>query len=86
MSASQVAQGRLPESLPSVAKRSPKPNDICVVAQLGTTVETDIDMTEGAAGSNAAAAATANQGELANAEPRLPLPEDVQRANVFQVH
>ena len=86
ISALQVAQGRLPESLPSVAKPSPRPNDICVVAQLGTIVETDIDMAEGAAGSNAATAATANEGELANAEPKLPLPENVQRACVFKVH
>ena len=90
MSASQVVQGRLPESMPSVAKRSPIRNDMCGEAQLGTIAEADIDMTEGAAGScietDAATAATANEGELTNAETRLPLPEDVQRAEAFQVH
>ena len=92
MSASQVVQGRLPDSMPSVAKRSSNSNDNRVGAQLSTVTEADIDidMTEEAAGScietDAATAATANEGELAYAEPRLPLPENVQRAEVFQVH
>ena len=90
MSASQVVQGRLPDSMPSVAKRSSNSNDNRVGAQLSTVTEADIDMTEEAAGScietDAATAATATEGELAYAEPRLPLPENVQRAEVFQVH
>ena len=90
MSASQVVQGRLPDSMPSVAKRSSNSNDNRVGAQLSTVTEAGIDMTEEAAGScietDAATAATANEGELAYAEPRLPLPENVQRAEVFQVH
>lgn len=89
-SALQVVHGRLPESVPSVAKRSSNPNEICVGAQLSTIAEADADITEEAAGlgieTDAATAAAVNEGELTTAETRLPLAEDVQRAKAFQVH
>lgn len=76
--------------MPSVAKRSSDSHDNCAGAQLSRITEADMDMTEEAAAScletAAATAGTANEGELANAEPRLPLPEDVKRAVAFQVH
>lgn len=94
-SALQVVYGRQPESMPSVAKRSPPSNDVRVGAQLSTIPEADDDMTNGGIDSGimadaATVAASANQGEVQNAallsETRLPLPEDVQRAEAFQVH
>lgn len=92
----QVVYGGPPESMPSVAKRSPKPHLNHVDAQLSTILEADIDMTGEAADSGidtdaaalaaAAAVAAAGEAETSNmAEARLPLPEDVQSAEAFQV-
>lgn len=90
----QVVYGRPPESMPSVAKRSPKPHLVHVDAHLSTMLEAGTDMTREAAGSGTEtdAAALANmaaagESEQTNnmAETRLPLPEDVQSAEAFQV-
>lgn len=81
--------------MPSVAKRNPPSNDICAGAQLCSIPEADDDMTDGAIDSGVmadaatTAVAAANQGDAQHAAllpaARSPLPEDVQRAEAFQV-
>lgn len=81
--------------MPSVAKRSLQSNDIRVGAQLCAIPEADDDMTDAAIDSGimagaATTAAGAKQDQVQDAtvlpETRLPLPEDVQRAEAFQVY
>lgn len=84
--------GKPPESIPSVAKRSPKPHVNHVDAHLSTVMEAEVDMTGEAAESGieldaaaTAAAAAPGEAEPNNTTERVPLPEDVQSAEAFQV-
>ena len=86
----QVASGRVNQSMQSVAKRSPQSHPIHVTPHLSTIEEGDVEMAEQSAGCELYDTATGSHTDIAASsrsvsEPRLPLPEDVQHAEAFQV-
>ncbi len=74
----------------SVAKRSPKSHPIRVTPHLSTIEEGDVEMAEQSAGCELHDTASGSRNDMdASSRPvletRLPLPEDIQHAEAFQV-
>ncbi len=74
----------------SVAKRSPQSHPIHVTPHLSTIDEGDVEMAEQSAGCELHDTATGSHTDMAASsrpvsEPRLPLAEDLQQAEAFQV-
>lgn len=90
----QVARGRTNQSMQSVAKRSPRSHPIHVTPQLSTIEEGDVEMAEQGPAADVqtqpvGGVHTDGEVEVAvegqNLDSRVPLPEDVQQAEDFQV-
>ena len=78
------------QSMQSVAKRSPQSHPIHVTPHLSTIEEGGVEMAEQNAGCELYDTATGSHTDMAASSrpdlaPRLPLPEDLQHAEAFQV-